>query len=117
MDDSCKKMALCGSGNTYSCPTAVNAIPQLEIPDVFTPNGDHSNDLFIIRALNITGFSCKIFDRWGNLIFEWADIHKGWDGKTKTNTIAPDGTYRYLIHYSDYNKKSFTRKGYFQMVK
>jgi gliding motility-associated-like protein len=72
----------------------------LFVPNAFTPNGDGLNDVFkvVYSEDNITSFSMRIFDRWGELVFESTDITKGWDGKIK-NKLAPTGTYVWIITY------------------
>jgi gliding motility-associated-like protein len=55
--------------------------PILDIPTAFSPNGDGLNDIFRIeRYENFTLTSFRIFNRWGQLIFETSDIATGWDG-------------------------------------
>ena len=56
------------------------------VPNAFTPNNDNINDVFMIHAEQpIQGLSLKIYDRWGELIFEQYDFPVndssfGWDG-------------------------------------
>lgn len=68
----------------------------LEVPNVFTPNGDGKNDLFMVRALSIESFHGVILNRWGRQIFEWHDPSQGWDGRIH-GTLANPGTYYYVI--------------------
>jgi len=72
----------------------------LWIPNVFTPNEDGKNDLFIIQSEAIVDFQLSIFNRWGQLLFESNDIDISWDGRTSSGNIAPEGTYVYLVNYS-----------------
>ena len=54
------------------------------IPNVFTPNFDGINDEFSVffssESCNVTSFSLKIFDRWGEAVFETSDPNESWDG-------------------------------------
>jgi len=72
----------------------------LDIPNVFTPNGDGVNDYFFPRQLlsmQLTGFSMRIYNRWGTKLFETASIDgRGWDGKYN-NVLQPGGVYVYVI--------------------
>jgi len=52
-------------------------------PNVFTPNGDGNNDIFFVRGKGIETLSVKIYNRWGNKVFEINDIAQGWDGTYK----------------------------------
>ncbi len=72
----------------------------LNIPNSFSPNGDGRNDYFIPRQLLSSGlqeFSMKIFNRWGELIFQGTNIDgRGWDGKYDGKE-QPVGVYVYMI--------------------
>jgi gliding motility-associated-like protein len=77
---------------------------KLTFANVFTPNGDGINDLFLIKIPNAQCFDCKIFDRWGNLIYEWTDINTGWNGTIRqTGEPAAEGVYYYIINYCNVN--------------
>ncbi|GAB4338267.1 MAG: hypothetical protein OHK0038_16950 [Flammeovirgaceae bacterium] len=65
-------------------------------PNVFTPNGDKINDTFEIPS-NKTGWKLKIFNRWGEKLYESDDYKNDWDGKEFSDTeffyhiLSPDG--------------------------
>ncbi|MFB6455081.1 PKD domain-containing protein [Chitinophaga sp. Hz27] len=66
------------------------------IPNTFSPNKDGVNDIFYIRGRGVREVkSLKIFNRWGQLVFERYnfspdDITKGWDGTFKGQILTPD---------------------------
>ena len=64
--------------------------PALYVPNAFTPNGNSLNEIFYAYGTDITSFRMRIFDRWGELIFESSDINKGWDGYYKGNKVEND---------------------------
>ncbi len=69
------------------------------IPNAFTPNGDGLNDFFKMKVGCLsTSFNCKVYDRWGQLVFQSADIGQGWNGK-KGDQPMPAATYVYFISY------------------
>ena len=69
------------------------------IPNAFTPNGDGINDVFKIETINkIQEFRMLIFNRWGQLIFESNNPHKGWDGKCDGTTVQ-EGVYCWKMEY------------------
>jgi len=72
----------------------------MDIPNVFTPNGDGVNDYFFPRnylSRGLTTFSMNIYNRWGQLIFSTTSIEgRGWDGRFN-NVAQPEGVFVYLI--------------------
>jgi len=73
-----------------------------EVPNVFTPNGDGTNDVWVIHGLEtFPDVSVKVFNRWGDSVFE---SDKGytqpWDG-TYNGTDSPSATYYYIIVLGD----------------
>ncbi len=55
----------------------------LYIPNSFTPNGDGLNEEFLPKGKAVEKYNMKIFNRWGQLVFETSEFEKGWDGKLK----------------------------------
>jgi gliding motility-associated-like protein len=72
----------------------------IDIPNVFTPNGDGVNDYFFPRDLYrnaLSAFRMRIYDRWGQLLFETTNIAgSGWDGRYNGQP-QPQGVYVYLV--------------------
>jgi gliding motility-associated-like protein len=72
----------------------------LDLPNVFSPNGDGTNDYFWPRQLlseGVVRFSMRIFNRWGQMIWETTRIDgRGWDGKFNGQD-QPTGVYIYLV--------------------
>ncbi|MEY3368731.1 MAG: hypothetical protein RI973_1886, partial [Bacteroidota bacterium] len=68
------------------------------VPNIFTPNNDGTNDFFKIPCLEdtYTGNNVKIFNRWGDLLYEADNYRNNWDGRYKGNPLPP-GTYFYLV--------------------
>lgn len=61
------------------------------IPNAFTPNGDEINDKLCIRSLELEGIKIfRIFNRWGELVFETTDLNHCWDGYYKGKIVNPD---------------------------
>lgn len=70
------------------------------VPNTFTPNGDGINDaLSYTIPINAELFSNRIFNRWGQMIFETRDRTEFWDGTWEGNP-APDGVYYLRIQYT-----------------
>jgi gliding motility-associated-like protein len=97
--------ALSSHGCTDSASKYIEVIPF--IPNVFSPNGDGMNDIFM------EGFKIEIVDRNGMKISEGEN---GWDGRYKGRPADPD-TYFYLVYYHDSEQKLHTRKGYVTLIR
>ena len=108
---------LCNIDNTNGCPISADAPTQIVIPNIFTPNGDNINDTFLIKGSNLKNFSCKIYDRWGGLIYQWTNINSGWNGNDKNNIASNDGTYYYLVTYIDNTGKTINKNDFFQLLR
>lgn len=68
------------------------------IPNIFSPNRDGKNDLFLMKTKNPEEFiSMSIFDRWGNQVFNTSDINHGWNGQIGSQRVET-GVYVYQIN-------------------
>lgn len=62
----------------------------LFVPNSFSPNRDGKNDMLYVRGRGITGLKVfRVFDRWGNLVFETNDLNEGWNGIYKGKLMHP----------------------------
>ena len=76
------KMGCFTSINTYS--VIVDPETSVDVPTAFTPNGDGVNDVIYVSGWGIKKLNYfRIFNRWGELLFESTDIKVGWDGSFK----------------------------------
>jgi gliding motility-associated-like protein len=69
---------------------------KLDVPNVFSPNGDGVNDEFKVAYQSLTTFRARVYSIHGRLLHEWTDPAKGWDGTIGGNPAA-EGTYYYVI--------------------
>jgi gliding motility-associated-like protein len=72
----------------------------LYVPNAFTPDEDRFNSVFRVEAIGMIKFNIKIYNRWGELIFESNDDKFEWDGAVTDTRKGQDGVYTYLITYS-----------------
>ena len=74
--------------------------PVYELPNVFTPNGDACNDIFVpihAQLSLIIDVKMVVFNRWGNVVLDTHDPLVNWDGKNaRTGLPCPDGVYFYV---------------------
>lgn len=89
----------------------------LEMPNVFTPNGDGNNDYFLPKEIkNISQASIVIFNRWGRQLYESNNIMDGWNGKFEGNNCT-DGTYYWIVKYIDINGKQDSMNGFLSLLR
>lgn len=104
--------------NTFGC-TLQDSVkvsyyvgPDIYIPNAFTPNGDGLNDIFKPLQVGISKFYYfRVFNRWGQLMFETNQYYQGWNGKIKNNQDAPSGLYVWETAGVDYLGHAFSKKG------
>lgn len=79
-------------------------------------NKDGVNDVFYIAGIEDYPESVlRIFNRWGNLVYEKMNYKNTWSGTYKGNNDLPDGTYFYLLELKDENNRVF--KGYLELFR
>lgn len=94
------------SGCSAVAMDTVVVVPKyvLYVPNAFTPNGDQHNEYFSVYGnLDvIQSFSMKIFDRWGELVYQSSDPKFKWDGTYHGNPLSPDVfVYQVKVSYVD----------------
>ena len=87
----------------YNCHVAV--------PSAFTPNGDGLNDfLYPADAYKADDLIFRVYNRWGQLVFETDSIEPGWNGKFKDKEL-PEDIYIYSIYAHGTNNHPFNKRG------
>jgi gliding motility-associated-like protein len=82
-------------------------VPDVKVPNIFTPNGDGLNDTFVIQTEQ-TGSKIQIFNRWGRKIRDYDNYNNDWNGDDQ-----PAGVYYYLIT----DKNGSTSKGWVELTR
>ncbi|MDB4515967.1 gliding motility-associated C-terminal domain-containing protein [Crocinitomicaceae bacterium] len=70
--------------------------PYVYVPNAFSPNGDNQNEVLFVRGALVEKMVFRIYDRWGELVFESFDRGIGWDGTFRGKQMDPD-TYDYYL--------------------
>jgi gliding motility-associated-like protein len=104
--------------NNYGCTDiaslSVKALQScfVAIPSAFTPNGDGLNDyLYPLNGFKASKLSFKVFNRYGQMVFETTDWNKRWDGKIN-GQMQPSGTYVWTFDYTDaQTQKQYSYRG------
>jgi gliding motility-associated-like protein len=108
--------------NIHGCLDTANVCVEINnvsysIPNVYTPNGDGNNDVFIITNTGMKSLHCIIYDRWGVLIYEWDSPTGYWDGRTKSGKEAVDGVYYWTVDMMDYSGKEYADHGFVHLIR
>jgi len=86
---------------------------KLDVPNVFTPNGDGYNDTYKVKySGEFTAYNIQILNRWGVKMYESDNIDEGWS----CNKCA-DGTYYYVIEAKGIDGKKFDLHGTITLIK
>jgi gliding motility-associated-like protein len=82
----------------------------IEVPNIFTPNGDGDNDLFNVKGGGIKNFQGNIMNRWGQIVYDWDSQYGGWDGRSVAGNEAAEGSYFYFItvDFNDGHSQEYT---------
>ncbi len=91
---------------------------QIYVPNAFTPDGDGLNDIFKARGVDIATFNMKIFNRWGDLVFESNNIDEGWNGGTRNSDYyCPPDMYQYIIVAQEEQGEVFELSGHVVLIR
>ena len=102
--------------NSAGCPDTAVAnvvviiVPKLDLPNAFTPAQNSSNNTIFVRGFGIGRMKWRIYNRFGNLVFESNSQSVGWDGKYK-GTIQPMDVYAYTLDVEFTDGTRATKKG------
>jgi len=77
------------------------------VPNVFSPDGDNTNDVFQVMGRGLDHITIEIYNRWGQLVFEAPHLNETWDG-TYRGQPCPIGTYVYQLKIDALTSQSGT---------
>jgi gliding motility-associated-like protein len=109
--------------NTFDCPDTSKATIRINpetlifVPNAFTPDGDGKNEIFFATAVGIKEFSFKIFNRWGEVLFETTDPSTGWDGMHPNGKEAIQGVYTWTVFAKGQNDKLIEKRGHLSLLR
>jgi gliding motility-associated-like protein len=101
-----------GCQDSYSISILVDDVYSILIPNVFTPNGDASNDVFTIKTKFIDELNVKIFNRWGKEMYQITEPGGFWDGGD-----ASDGTYFFILNATSTNGETIEKTGTISLIR
>jgi gliding motility-associated-like protein len=109
------KVCLQAKNNT-SCPASAckmvsaDVQPLADLPTGFSPNGDGKNDILFVRGAAIQTMDVKIFNRWGQKVFETTDMNEGWDGNFNGQP-QPIDAYAFILNVTFIDGTTYEKKG------
>ncbi|WEK18844.1 MAG: putative Ig domain-containing protein [Candidatus Pedobacter colombiensis] len=80
------------------------------VPNTFTPNGDGKNDVFYVYGNTIAKLRLRVYNQWGQFLYESLTIQNGWDGTYK-GEMQPNGVYVYYLEVEFNDGTKATKKG------
>ncbi len=87
------------------------------VPTGFSPNGDNQNDVLSLKTYNINTLNTfKIYNRWGQEVYNSTTLEEGWDGSYKGQE-AEMGVYVYFLEVTDKEDKVHTYKGNITLIR
>lgn len=76
--------------------------PLLHVPNAFTPNNDGVNDLWNVVPVFVKDYHCRVYDRWGRLVFETKDKKKLLSDRDLGDAILAEDAFVYVITYTGF---------------
>ena len=107
------------NGCTSEYQITVFVFGDFDIPNVFTPNGDNSNDHFTLMHDIFRFYDILIFNRWGDLV-EKKENHTGillWDGRNQGGKECVDGVYFYKLSGTLYDGTQLDKSGFVTLIR
>ena len=107
-----------GAEDVYSESNVISVKPPLAVfvPNAFTPNEDGLNDTFGVLGNGVSNYSLRVFNRWGELVFETNNVNEQWNGTYNNEKVIP-GAYIYEIVAEGYYQEEIEKKGTVTIIK
>ncbi len=103
-----------GCRDTASKEISITLLPQ--VPTAFTPNGDGANDFLFVRGGPFEKMHFRVYNNWGDLVFETNNQKIGWDG-TISKIEQPMSVYVWVLDVETFNKKLIHKSGDVTLLK
>jgi gliding motility-associated-like protein len=90
----------------------------LDLPNIFTPNGDGQNDTWRIITELPDYFNLVVYNRWGRKVYESIEVGSYWDGSHyKSGEDCSDGVYYYILQVRDFEGANRGQTGYVMLIR
>lgn len=92
--------------------------PLVYVPNAFTPEGNNPIFIPVVSDFDPTDYDFRVFNRWGQVIFQTNDYTQGWDGNIKgSNNLAQTGVYLYMVTLKDGQGIEIVKRGHVSLLK
>jgi gliding motility-associated-like protein len=105
-----------GCSDTVCHPVDALINPLLDVPNAFTPGRFGQNSIIQVKGFGIASMNWKIYNRWGQVVFQSNSPNFGWDGTFK-GVPQPMDVYVYTLDATFFNGKKITRKGDITLIR
>lgn len=108
--------------NQFNCVSRIcktvtsDVLPLADVPTGFSPNGDGANDVLYVRGFSIQTLDFKVFNRWGELVFETQNQEVGWDGSFKGKQQEMDA-YAFTLNITFLDGTTMKKQGNVTLVR
>ncbi len=110
-----RKSAIYNFSTTPFAPSS-EIVASVFVPNIFSPNGDGYNDVLFVRGKGIAEMQFIVYNRWGEKVFETADVNTGWNGTYKGEPVNL-AVFVYALKGKFKNGKSIDEKGNFTLIR
>ncbi len=109
------------SANVNVLSACIYPYPEVEAPNVFTPDGDLTNDVFFLQYKNVVAIELIIFNRWGVIMYNGSSTdlslsQPSWDG-TLNGNLVNDGVYTYTYKATGVSGGEVSGHGFFHLIR
>ncbi len=105
-----------GCSDTVCHPVETLINPLLDVPNAFTPGRFGENSIVMVKGFGIASMNWKIYNRWGQVVFETNNPFIGWDG-TYRGTPQPMDVYAYTLDATFFDGTKARRKGDITLIR
>ncbi len=116
-------VVLVGIASDAACNDTATVVITVEeedlliIPNVFTPNGDGTNDMFHVTLKGYHNLRVEIYNRWGQVMSIMEGVKAAWDGKAPNGEKVPDGTYYYMLKAEKSDGGTIEKQGFLTLIR
>lgn len=104
-----------GAGCHDTVNVEVNVKDTLVASNIFTPNGDGMNDVFIVKTNGYNNFTLEIFNKWGAIVYSVTAKRLYWDGYSSAGVALPPGVY--YFHVTSPDVKGYKLSGLILLIR